>query len=270
VTALPGRLAGGTPGGSGEAVVGERGSAASQRLVPGAAAPALCVIVPTYNERENIGPLVRGVFAALRPHGIPAEVLVVDDDSPDGTAGAARELAREYPVRVLVRRGERGLASAVLAGFSEARAAIVGVMDADLSHPAEALPALYEAVATGGAEIAVGSRRVPGGGVEQWPLSRRVISRVAGLLARGLTTLRDPTSGYFLFRREILDGVRLAPVGYKICLEVVVRTRSRAVREIPIVFRDRTHGRSKLGSGVTADYLRHLWSLYRWRYGGGR
>lgn len=232
--------------------------------------PLLSLVIPTYNERENIPSLVEEVFAVLDSAGIPAELIVVDDDSPDGTAAAARALEGPRPVRTLVRRGERGLATAVLAGFGAARGEVLGVMDADLSHPASALPALYRAVVQEGAQIAVGSRYVPGGGVQQWPLRRRVVSRCAGLLARGLTPLRDPTSGYFMVRRDLLRGLALRPVGYKICLEVVVKTRARRVLEVPIVFRDRTRGESKLHGPVAREYLSHLAALYRWRFGRQR
>ena len=228
----------------------------------------LSLVIPTYNERENIEPLLDEVFAVLGRHGIEAEVIIVDDNSPDGTAAVARQLARRYPLRVVVREDVRGLATAVMEGFARARGQVLGVMDADLSHPAAALPALFASVTSGGAEIAVGSRYIPGGGVERWPLRRRLISRFAGLLAQGLTPLRDPTSGFFLFRREILQGLRLEPVGYKICLEVVVKSRRQAVVEVPIMFRDRTRGRSKLGSRATAAYLQHLGALYRWRFRG--
>ncbi len=224
----------------------------------------LSVVVPTYNERENMGPLIETVFHALYSKGIEAELIIVDDDSPDDTAGAARAMATMYPIRCIVRRKEKGLATAVLRGMAEARGDVVAVMDADLSHSPEYLPMLYDAVSRDGADVAVGSRYVKGGGSNGWPFKRLLASRAAGMCARGLTSVRDATSGFFAFRKDVVEGVRLRPVGYKICLEVIVRGNASRVVEVPIIFKDRTCGTSKLGAGAILDYFRHLAVLYLW------
>ncbi len=230
-------------------------------------APELTVVVPTFNERENLPALADTLFPALGMAGIRGELLVVDDDSPDGTAEAALALAGRLPVRVLVRRGRTGLSSAVLEGVRAAAAPVVCVMDADLSHPPEAVPLLYFEVVTG-ADIAVGSRLVGGGGVEGWPLGRRLISKGATLLARPLTPVSDPMSGFFCFRRSLLVGARLEPEGYKILLEILARCDIARAVEVPYTFRDRRAGKSKLSGRVMRQYLSHLLRLYASRVAG--
>ncbi|MDQ7800797.1 MAG: polyprenol monophosphomannose synthase [Armatimonadota bacterium] len=218
------------------------------------------VVVPTYNERETLSELVGRLHQAL---GSGYEVVVVDDSSPDGTAELARELGRQYPVRVLQRPGKLGLGSAVLEGARAASGRWVVVMDADLSHPPEVVPELVDALRSG-AELAVGSRYVPGGGVRDWPWRRRLMSRVAVALARLWLRERvsDPVSGFFAARRELLLDPSLEGIGYKILLEVLVRNRGRSVVEVAYVFTDRRGGRSKLGAGEVWNYLRLLWRLH--------
>lgn len=218
------------------------------------------VVVPTYNERETLSELVGRLHQAL---GSGYEVVVVDDSSPDGTADLARELGRQYPVRVLQRPGKLGLGSAVLEGARAASGRWVVVMDADLSHPPEVVPELVDALRSG-AELAVGSRYVPGGGVRDWPWRRRLMSRVAVALARLWLRERvsDPVSGFFAARRELLLDPTLEGIGYKILLEVLVRNRGRSVVEVPYVFTDRRGGGSKLGAGEVWNYLRLLWRLH--------
>ncbi|MDR7414568.1 MAG: polyprenol monophosphomannose synthase [Armatimonadota bacterium] len=218
------------------------------------------VVVPTYNERETLSELVGRLHQAL---GSGYEVVVVDDSSPDGTAELARELGRQYPVRVLQRPGKLGLGSAVLEGARAASGRWVVVMDADLSHPPEVVPELVDALRSG-AELAVGSRYVPGGGVRDWPWRRRLMSRVAVALARLWLRERvsDPVSGFFAARRELLLDPTLEGIGYKILLEVLVRNRGRSVVEVAYVFTDRRGGRSKLGAGEVWNYLRLLWRLH--------
>lgn len=218
------------------------------------------VVVPTYNERETLSELVGRLHQAL---GSGYEVVVVDDSSPDGTAELARELGRQYPVRVLQRPGKLGLGSAVLEGARAASGRWVVVMDADLSHPPEVVPELVDALRSG-AELAVGSRYVPGGGVRDWPWRRRLMSRVAVALARLWLRerVRDPVSGFFAARRELLLDPSLEGIGYKILLEVLVRNRGRSVVEVAYVFTDRRGGRSKLGAGEVWNYLRLLWRLH--------
>lgn len=216
------------------------------------------IVVPTYNEAENLPVLVPRVHAAVPD----AEILVVDDASADGTADVARSLARSHPVRVVERRGERGLATAVLRGFAEARTDLTAVMDADLSHPPEILPALLRALENG-ADVAVGSRYVPGGEIDAWPAFRRFASWSGTLLARPLTKVRDPMSGFFCLRRALLEGVELRPRGFKILLEILARTRPSSVVEIPIRFGDRAAGSSKFDGRERREFLRQVAGLYR-------
>jgi len=224
------------------------------------------VILPTYCEAENLPALIPRIADSLTGAGISCEVLVVDDDSPDGTADIVRELGSRYPTRVEVRRGERGLASAVLKGFELAAGKVVVVMDADGSHPPERLPAMVQPILDGQADITVGSRWVKGGGLDGWPWHRVLISRVAGSLSMGLTPLRDPTSGFLAMNRGGLQGLELSPVGWKIVLEIVVKSRGARVKEVPIRFSDRSQGKSKLSAKVQWQYLRHLTRLYLYRF----
>jgi dolichol-phosphate mannosyltransferase len=219
----------------------------------------ISIIVPTYNERKNIVRLIMEVESALIQSSITDfEILVMDDDSPDQTADHVIAL-KDPKVRLVNRRGRvRGLSNAVIDGFREARGEILGVMDADLSHPPAAVPSLVEALA-GDTLIAVGSRYVRGGGIVNWPLKRRIVSRVACWLACGITPVRDSTSGFFFLKREVLGGVTLDPYGFKIGLEVFARTRHAGkIKEIPYVFTDRREGQSKFGPSIITTYLKQL------------
>jgi dolichol-phosphate mannosyltransferase len=228
-------------------------------MEPGAV--LVSVVVPTYNERENLAPLARRVFAVLDPR--QTELLIVDDDSPDHTADEVARLSATLPVRCIVRRGERGLATAVITGLREARGDIVVVMDADLSHPPESIPALLAALTGPSAQMAIGSRFVPGGVIDlHWPLHRRLNSLVGRLLARPLTPVRDMMSGFFAVRRHDLRLEGLRPIGYKIALELIVRHGWQNIVEVPITFADRAAGRTKLNVAEQLRYLRHLWRLY--------
>jgi dolichol-phosphate mannosyltransferase len=225
------------------------------------------VVLPTYNERDTLPSLLRDLAAALGGGTTAAEVIVVDDSSPDGTGQTAAVLAAELravlPVILLTRPAKSGLASAVLDGVRMARGDVIVVMDSDLSHPPGTVPALLRAVA-GGADIAVGSRYVRGGGTARWPWPRRVISRGATWMARRLLGVRvaDPMSGFFAARRLLFDGALLG-LGYKILLELLVRHPGAAVAEVPYVFAERAGGRSKLGAGEMLNYLRLLRRLRR-------
>ncbi|MBI4181424.1 MAG: polyprenol monophosphomannose synthase [Candidatus Aenigmarchaeota archaeon] len=221
----------------------------------------ISVVIPTLNERDSILPLLR----RLRP--LRAEVIVVDDSSPDGTGLLVQEYARRARgVRLLSREGRTGLSSAVLEGFDLARGSILVCMDGDLSHPPELIPALVAQIRNG-AEVAVGSRRVAGGGTDQWPLHRKLTSDAATLLARTLlrTRLKDPLSGFFAVDAAFYRGVRprLDPRGYKILLELVVRGRPQRAEEVPFTFRNRQAGHSKLSPLVAAQYLQMVWGLRR-------
>jgi dolichol-phosphate mannosyltransferase len=218
------------------------------------------VIVPTYNEADSLPPLIERLGTAMAGH--TWELVVVDDGSPDGTADVANRLSAKHPVWVVRREGKAGLASAVIAGFKESRGDVLVVMDADLSHPPEVVPALVQAI-DDGADLAVGSRYVSGGGVMDWPLRRRMVSRVACLLGNLLVPVRDATSGFFAVRRTAIDGVRLNAIGFKIGLEVIARARTKRIVEVPYTFRDRELGASKFGRGEVGLYLQQLGMVAR-------
>jgi dolichol-phosphate mannosyltransferase len=220
----------------------------------------LSVVVPTYNEAGSVTGLAERLHAALA--GRAWELVIVDDGSPDGTADIAAALAPRIPVQVVRRAGKAGLASAVVAGFAAARGDILVVMDADLSHPPETVPALVNAVEHG-ADLAVGSRYVNGGGVEDWPLTRRVVSRVACLMGNALVPVRDATSGFFALRRSVIEGVKLNPIGFKIGFEVIARGRHKTVVEVPYTFRDRELGASKFGRREVGQYVQQLGQVAR-------
>ena len=232
--------------------------------------PDLTMVVPTYNEREGIAALVDAVFTACARHEIALELVIVDDNSPDGTGSVADELALTRQVRVVHRAGKLGLGTAVMAGFEVATAPIVGVMDADFSHPPALVPLLLATLRETAADIVVGSRYIPGGSTPNWPLKRRLLSQAACLLARPLSPIRDAASGFFLIRRDIARNTTIKAGGFKICLELVVRSGVSRLVEIPYRFDDREQGESKMNMREAAGYLVQLRDLYAFRLSGGR
>ncbi|KAH9582164.1 Glycosyltransferase 2-like [Trypanosoma melophagium] len=232
------------------------------------------IVVPTYKEYGNIEPLTRQLFAALRDAGFAAdavEMIIVDDNSQDGSVEAVRRLEGEgYPVSIAVRKTERGLSGAVIHGLTAARGTFLLVMDADLQHPPVDAPRLLRALERPAVEFVCGTRY--GGGVaidRDWPLYRRIISWGARLLARPLTPLSDPMSGFFAIRKDVfLRGAdALNPIGYKIALELFVKCRVKKYEEVGFNFSTRTIGESKLTGKVALHYLKHLQALYVYSYG---
>lgn len=205
--------------------------------------------------------LARRITDALAPEKIGLEILVIDDNSPDGTAESARGLAPQYPVRVVQRMDKRGLGSAIVDGIEAARSPVVCVMDADLSHPPEALPGMYQKIKTGEAQLVVGSRFVSGGGTSEWIWYRKVVQWVAIRLGAFLTPVKDITTGFFMFDKKILEGVDIKPASWKIGLEIMVKGKHDKVLEYPYVFIEREAGKSKMGTKEVFAYLGHLISL---------
>jgi dolichol-phosphate mannosyltransferase len=227
----------------------------------------LSLVLPTYNESKNIREMISRLTRILDGAFAGAyEIIVVDDDSPDRTWELAQSLTAEYPqLRVMRRQQERGLSTAVIRGWQASRGEVLGVIDADLQHPPEISLKLCSEIARG-ADLAVASRHVEGGGVSDWSVTRRILSRAAQII--GLVILpgvvgrvSDPMSGFFMFRRAAIQGVPLNPLGYKILIEVLGRGRFRWIGEVPYVFKERVQGESKVGRQVYIDYLRHLLRL---------
>jgi dolichol-phosphate mannosyltransferase len=233
-----------------------------------ASAPAadLTIVVPTYNERDRLAELVRALFDAVDAQGLALELVIVDDHSPDGTGQIADDLARSRRIQVIHRAGKLGLGTAVVEGFAVASADVVGVMDADFSHPPAFLPRMLAAMQVNHADLVVASRYVAGGSTPDWPVRRRLLSRVACLLARPLSPIRDAASGFFLIRAAIAREVTIKAGGFKICLELVVRGWPTRLVELPYRFDDRESGESKMSLREAAGYLVQLRDLYRLRW----
>ncbi len=232
-------------------------------------APLVSVVVPTFKEAENIDELVHRVSQTLSRVQALFEIIVVDDASHDGTNNRIEHLQREgYPVRLIERLDERGLSSAVLRGFQEARGDLLVCMDADLSHPPEALPQLLHELQRQDTEMVVGSRYVAGGSTDEtWGALRKLNSRVATWLARPFTRIKDPMAGYFAVPRRVFQRTSAwDPVGYKIGLEILVKTGCRRIAEVPIHFSDRKRGASKLTFREQCNYLRHLLRLGNFKF----
>ncbi|MDA1163204.1 MAG: glycosyltransferase family 2 protein [Planctomycetota bacterium] len=230
---------------------------------------SLTIIVPTYCESRNLRDLVRRIDLAVQLAGISSEILIVDDNSPDDTAAVCESLDFATPTRLIVRKSERGLSSAVMRGMDEATGDILLVMDADLSHPPEVIPAIVAAIREQDCEFVIGSRYVKGGSTAgDWGLLRWLNSKAATLMARPLTSAQDPMAGYFAIHRSrfVKHRQQLDPIGYKIGLELIVKCGCGIVREIPIHFSDRAAGESKLTLKEQLNYVRHLKRLYEFRF----
>ncbi len=228
------------------------------------------VIIPTYNEIENIDAIITAVFEL----NTLFDVLVVDDNSPDGTAARVRELQQKYPALYLeVRQGKSGLGTAYVHGFKWAIARkyeYIFEMDADFSHNPADLPRLYEACHKG-ADMAIGSRYVTGVNVVNWPLSRVLMSYYASSYVRTITgmTIRDATAGFVCYRRKVLESInleRIKFVGYAFQIEMKYRTYANGfnIVEVPIIFTDRTKGQSKMSSAIFKEAIFGVIRL-RWK-----
>ena len=225
-------------------------------------AEGMSIVIPTYNERENVPELLSEIRALQNGLMRPLELVIVDDNSPDGTAAVAEQLAKGLDVnlRILTRNGRRSLGRAIADGLSLCCWDLVCVMDADLSHPASLVPALIEAL--DGVDAVIASRYATGGRIASWPLSRRLVSLVATGLARGFLRLpyHDPLSGFFLVRRSSLHGIEISGDGNKPLLEILA-SAGPVVKEIPYEFRNRQNGESKLDGQNIVDFIRLLGRL---------
>ena len=227
----------------------------------------LTIVVPTYKDAEKICSLTEQIFRVTASAHISAELIFVDDDSQDGTEAICKDLAPKYNVRLIVRKGVRGLATAVIDGLKEARGRFLLSMDSDLSHPPAVIPEMFR-VLNQGADFVIGSRYMTGGCVQQgWGFYRWLNSKVATLVARPLTSVTDPLSGFFALPRTMfLKSPKLSPIGYKVGLELLVKIALENIVELPISCENRKFGKSKLSLWVQIEYVRHLGRLYRYRY----
>jgi len=229
------------------------------------------IIIPTYNESENIIQVLKSIGEHL-PEDIAAEAIVVDDNSPDGTGKIVEDYITDahneigYTIEVIHRKTKSGLSSAILDGIQHSTGETVVIMDSDFSHPPKIIPQLVEEIKTSKCDIVIASRFVPGGAINGWSTKRKLISKTAkGIAKAGLgVNESDPMSGFFAFKRKILDGIKFDAIGYKMLLEILVKTRGAKVKEIPYTFTDRTRGSSKLDSSTMLDYVKSVWRLYRY------
>lgn len=217
------------------------------------------IVIPTYNEKENISIIIPRISEVLDKK-YEYEILIVDDNSPDGTWEYAESLASKYPVRVYRRIGKRGLASAIVEGIMRARFENVIVMDADMQHPPESLVDLISALETN--DLVIASRYIPGGGVKRWSKMRLLISKGAIFLAHFFLSrtrrITDPMSGFFGLKKDVIRDTRLNVLGYKILLEIIMKGKYKSTIEIPYIFGTRAHGKSKLSTTTIMDYIKHV------------
>lgn len=230
-------------------------------LVSGKVVCMISVIIPTYNERGNIRLLYGRIARSMEKQEDDFEVIIVDDNSPDGTGREVKELGKkDKRIKLVERKGKLGLSSAVMAGVERSEGEKIIVMDADLSHPPEKLPEI--AAALENCDVVVGSRNIAGGGVRKWPVHRRAISLGATILAKSVLGAKtsDPMSGFFGVKREIIRGMKIRSKGYKILMSILAGSSKLEIREVPYFFEDRRAGKTKLGNmeilAFTGDLVR--------------
>ena len=221
------------------------------------------LIIPTYNEAKNIPFLIEEIFASVDKRKINLEFIIVDDNSPDGTGKIAEDLAGKYPIRVIHRAGKLGLGTAVTEGFKLSKREYVGVMDGDMSHNPIIINQMIASLIDN--DIVIGSRFEDGGRVEKWGLHRRMISGTGVFMAKILVGVKDPLSGYFFMKKDVIDGVKLKTKGYKILLEILVKGKYKKMKEFPYTFRMRKYSTSKLNSKEFLLFLGQIinYSFYK-------
>jgi dolichol-phosphate mannosyltransferase len=225
----------------------------------------ISIVIPTYNEKDNIQKLISLIQTEFKSNSIQGEIIVVDDNSPDGTGKIVDELRKKTKnLKIIHRKGKLGLSSAVLEGWKVAEGDVLGVMDADLSHPPEKIHHLYNPIKNNQADFTIGSRYVRGGEIEGWNLKRKLMSRGATLLAKLFTDVKDPMTGFFMIKKECIKGRRINPKGFKILLELILKADYKKIKEIPIKFTNRVEGKSKAGTSEIFSYLRNLFGYKRY------
>jgi len=239
-------------------------------LETGIEKPQVSIIIPTYNESQNILNILKSIGDIVPKH-IFTEAIVVDDNSPDGTGkivddylSSVKKIAG-YSIDIIHRTAKNGLSSAIISGIQRAAGETIIVMDSDLSHPPQIIPKMIETLKQYQCDIVVASRYITGGRIDGWTKKRKLISKVATIIAKkglGVKT-NDPMSGFFAFRRGILKELNFDAIGYKLLLEILVKKRGLNVKEIPYTFQNRTLGTSKLDFSTIFDYVKSVWKLYR-------
>ncbi len=231
----------------------------------------ISIIIPTYNESDNIIKILHSIGEIL-PKSVPTQAIVVDDNSPDGTGKLVEDYLKnvkkmaDYTIEIIHRKAKDGLGSAILKGIQQAKGDTIVVMDCDFSHPPQIIPKLIESIKKYQYDIAVASRYIKGGKIQGWSLKRKFMSKFATLIAKkGLgIDAKDPMSGFFAFKRNIIKGLNIDAIGYKILLEILVKTKDVNIKEIPYTFQDRKFGSSKLNAKTIFDYFRSVLKLYRY------
>lgn len=229
------------------------------------------IIIPTYNESQNILKILKSIQDNL-PNNTKTQTIVVDDNSPDGTGKLVEEYLENvkklanHTIEVIHRKTKDGLSSAILKGIQFATGNTIVVMDSDLSHPASLLPKMIDALKHPKCDIVIASRYVNGGSIVGWTRKRKFLSRLATFIAkRGLGVgAKDPMSGFFAFKKPVIQGLSFDAIGYKMLLEILVKAKNAKVLEIPYTFTNREFGKSKLDSKTIFDYLKAVWKLYRY------
>jgi len=238
--------------------------------------PQVSILIPTYNESENIIEFLKSVQKNL-PEEIFSEIIVIDDNSPDGTGKIVEEYIRnngkisENKIFVINRKGKKGLSSAILDGIHQSKGNNILVMDSDFSHPPEIITKMIQTLKKSQCDIVIASRYIKGGGVTGWPFKRKVMSKVATKIAKKGLGIKnsDPMSGFFAFKRAVINGIKFDAIGYKMLLEILVKAKGVTVKEIPYTFSNRQVGSSKLSSSIIIDYIKSVWKLYRYGKAAG-
>ncbi len=219
----------------------------------------LSLIIPTYNEKLNISILLSRVFSEFKKNKISGEVIVVDDNSPDGTGKIVENLRKKYPpLRIVHRKEKKGLSSAVIEGFEISKGKILGVIDSDLSHPPKKIVKMFNLIKNKKTEFVIGSRYVRGGKIVGWNLHRKILSKGAIFLAKLFTPIKDPMTGFFMLKKDLLKNKKINSKGFKILLEILLKTKYERAIEIPITFTNRTRGKSKAGIREIFYYLKNI------------
>jgi dolichol-phosphate mannosyltransferase len=225
----------------------------------------LSIVIPTYNEKENIQSLIQKIQIEFEKSSIKGEIIIVDDNSPDGTGDILEELKKKTKnLKIIHRKGKFGLSSAVLEGWKIAEGEVLGVMDADLSHPPEKIHELYNPIKNNQVDFTIGSRYAKGGEIEGWNFKRKIMSKGATFLARFFTSVRDPMTGFFIIKKECIKDKTINPKGFKILLELILKADYKKIKEIPIKFTNRIKGKSKADASEIFLYLKNLFGYKKY------